>query len=186
MIKVNTQTLNAIREQIPANLKGLSIDTLTNLQTELNPVPVELVNVEYWPSVLTTQTITASQKLGDEILTAIAADKVVEVSYYAVDKTAEEIQAEALIVQKEVEEQTQKRLDSFARTKSYDSILSACTYATSAVDRLKDEGQYCVIARDNTWNTLYTILADVIAGTRPMPSGYGEIEDLLPVLAWPV
>ena len=89
-------------------------------------------------------------------------------------------------LQKEVTQATQKRLDDFARTKTYDSILSACTYATSAIPRLQTEGQYCVTARDNTWETLYTILEEVAAGTRALPSGYDEIEPLLPVLAWPV
>jgi hypothetical protein len=79
----------------------------------------------------------------------------------------------------------QKRLDDFARTRGYDNILSACTYATSTVPKFKAEGQYCVNARDNTWATLYTILAEVQAGTRPMPSGYADIEPLLPVLEWP-
>lgn len=82
-------------------------------------------------------------------------------------------------------ERTQKRLDDFARTRNYDGILSACTYATSAVPKFSAEGQYCVNARDRTWATLYQLLAEVQAGTRPMPSGYADIEPLLPVLEWP-
>ena len=88
-------------------------------------------------------------------------------------------------VYQEITGSTQLRLDDFAQTKTYDSILSACTYATSAIERLQAEGQYCVTSRDNTWETLYTILAEVKEGTRPMPSGYDEIEPELPVLAWP-
>ena len=80
---------------------------------------------------------------------------------------------------------TQKRLDNFARTRKYDGILSACTYATSTVPKFAAEGRYCVNARDNTWATLYKILAEVQAGTRPMPSGYADIEPLLSVLKWP-
>ena len=34
---------------------------------------------------------------------------------------------------KEVVDATQRRLDDFARTRNYDGILSACTYATSTV-----------------------------------------------------
>lgn len=92
--------------------------------------------------------------------------------------TPEQIMAECVY-------RTQKRLDDFARTRNYDNILSACTYATSTVPKFRQEGQYCVNARDNTWATLYTILAEVQAGTRPMPSGYEDIEPLLPVLEWP-
>lgn len=80
---------------------------------------------------------------------------------------------------------TQQRLDDFAKTRGYDSILSACTYATSTVPKFATEGQYCVIQRDATWATLYAMLAEVEAGTRPMPSGYADIEAELPALTWP-
>lgn len=81
--------------------------------------------------------------------------------------------------------EVQQRLDAFARTHNYDGILSACTYAASTVPKFAAEGQYAVVARDNTWATCYQILGDVLAGLRPMPS----LEDVLaelPPLAWPV
>jgi hypothetical protein len=93
--------------------------------------------------------------------------------------TADQIQAEIVGA-------TQARLDNFARTRSYDGILSACTYSGSSVVKFQVEGSYCVLARDSTWAKLYEILAEVEAGTRPMPSGYAEIEPELPVLEWPV
>ena len=80
---------------------------------------------------------------------------------------------------------TQQRLDAFARTRNYDGILSACTYATSTVPKFKAEGQYGVEARDATWSKLYEMLAEVEAGTRPMPAGFSDVEPELPVLAWP-
>lgn len=80
----------------------------------------------------------------------------------------------------------QARLDEFARTRNYDSILSACTYATSLVPKFQTEGQYCVEARDSTWVAAYGILAAVNAGTRPMPGGIADIEADLPTLVWPV
>ena len=89
-------------------------------------------------------------------------------------------------IQEEIVRNTQKRLDDFAKTRNYDSILSACTYATSTVLKFSTEGQYCVEARDATWSKLYEILAEVQAETRPMPSGYSDIESELPVLQWPV
>jgi hypothetical protein len=89
-------------------------------------------------------------------------------------------------LQKEVVDNTQKRLDTFAKTRNYDGILSACTYATSTVPKFQAEGQYCVEARDTTWATLYQILAEVQAGTRPVPSGFADIESELPTLVWPV
>lgn len=93
-------------------------------------------------------------------------------------KTPEEIQSEITIA-------TQKRLDDFARERFYDGILSLCTYATSQYPKFRSEGQYGVTARDGTWGKLYEILVAVQDGTRPMPSGYAEIESELPALIWP-
>ena len=78
----------------------------------------------------------------------------------------------------------QKYLDDFARTRNYDGILSAATYATSAVPKFKAEGQYAVEARDATWAKCYEVLAAVEAGSRPMPT-LEELLAELPVLTWP-
>ena len=81
--------------------------------------------------------------------------------------------------------QTQTRLDSFANTRGYDGILSACTYATSPTPKFASEGQYCVQQRDATWATLYTMLGEVQTGVRPMPTAFSDIESELPALVWP-
>ena len=78
----------------------------------------------------------------------------------------------------------QQHLDNFARTRNYDDILSAATYATSQVPKFEAEGQYAVEARDATWAKCYEILAAVEAGTRPMPT-MDELLAELPVLVWP-
>lgn len=88
-------------------------------------------------------------------------------------------------LQADIVASTQRRLDEFAKTRNYDGILSAATYAFSAVPRFQSEGQYAVEARDATWAALYEILGEVLAGTRPAPSGYADIEPELPVLEWP-
>jgi hypothetical protein len=93
--------------------------------------------------------------------------------------------AAALRLQDEVVSSTQKRLDEFAKTRNFDGILSACTYASSTVLKFQREGQYCVEARDQTWAKLYEILAEVEAGTRPIPTGFSDIEPSLPALVWP-
>lgn len=80
---------------------------------------------------------------------------------------------------------TQKRLDDFARTRNYDSIVSACTYMGSPVPKFAQEAAYAVEARSLTWAKLYEMLGEVEAGTRPMPTGYSDIEAELPVLQWP-
>ena len=79
----------------------------------------------------------------------------------------------------------QQRLDDFARTRNYDSILSACTYATSTVPKFKTAGQACVNLRDATWAATYDILAEVEAGDRAMPQSLDDIEADLPALVWP-
>ena len=78
----------------------------------------------------------------------------------------------------------QQHLDTFARTRNYDGILSAATYATSQVPNFKAEGQYAVEARDATWAKCYEILAAVEAGSRPTPP-LDELLAELPVLTWP-
>lgn len=79
----------------------------------------------------------------------------------------------------------QQRLDEFARSRHYDNILSACTYATSTVPKFKSEGQACVNLRDATWAAAYDILAKVQAGQRPMPNSIADIEADLPAAVWP-
>lgn len=75
-------------------------------------------------------------------------------------------------------------LDAFARTRNYDNILSAATYATSTVPKFRAEGQYAVEARDATWAKGYEILAEVMAGQRPMPA-LDDVLAELPVFVWP-
>lgn len=99
--------------------------------------------------------------------------------------SAQEQQTVAAQIQAEIVAATQSRLDTFARTRNYDGILSLCTYATSPTQKFADEGQYGITARDATWAKLYEILAEVQAGTRPMPSSYADIEPDLPPLVWP-
>ena len=101
-------------------------------------------------------------------------------------KTAQELAGAQQALQDGIVTATQQRLDDFARTRNYDGILSACTYATSTVPKFQAEGQYAVTARDATWAKLYEMLAEVEAGTRPMPTSFADIEPELPVLTWPV
>jgi hypothetical protein len=79
----------------------------------------------------------------------------------------------------------QSRLDRFARTRNYDSILSACTYANSQVPKFAAEGQYAVTARDATWAAAYQVLGEVQAQTREMPANAEALFALLPELVWP-
>lgn len=81
--------------------------------------------------------------------------------------------------------QIQQRLDNFAATRRYASIMSACTYTASNVPRFKVEAEYCVAARDATWAAAYTILDEVLSGQRPKPASIADFEGELPQLVWP-
>ena len=87
-------------------------------------------------------------------------------------------------LQKLFTEAIQGHLDAFARTRNYDGILSAATYATSTVPKFRAEGQYAVEARDAVWAKGYEILAEVAGGQRPLPT-LEEVIAELPLLAWP-
>jgi len=95
---------------------------------------------------------------------------------------------------------TQKRLDDFALTRNYDNVNSISKYQNISdeeiaslpveeqplVTKFRSECRYLALATAQTWAKLYTMLAEVQAGTRPIPSKFEEIESQLPVLEWPV
>ena len=132
-------------------------DLVTQQRSEIDPLLVDGVWTQQW------------------LVTALAAEVI----------AANQITAVAAL-QEAIVAATQARLDDFAQTRNYDSILSACTYATSSVPKFAAEGQAAVNARDATWSALYAVLADVQAGTRPMPTGLADVEPDLPALVWPV
>lgn len=103
-----------------------------------------------------------------------------EAAAIAADQAAKNAALQASVVAA-----TQARLDDFARTRHYDDIKSACTYAGCSVPKFNAEGTYCRDARAQTWDKLYDMLAEVQAGTRPMPSGFADVEPELPALVWP-
>ena len=93
MITVNVNTQELSREAIPAYLKGLDVHTLNNLQAELNPVPLNLTDIEYWNEVgQATVYDSETQKLGNEILTIDVINRVVNITHEVVELIAQEIQ----------------------------------------------------------------------------------------------
>jgi hypothetical protein len=75
-------------------------------------------------------------------------------------------------------------LDTTAKARNYDGILSACTYATSTVDKFRAEGQACVEWRDKVWAFGYDLLARVDAGQTPAPA-LADLAAILPQMVWP-
>lgn len=92
-------------------------------------------------------------------------------------------QSDPAWVAAEVERRAQAALDAFAKTRGYDGIMSACTYAGSVVPRFAAEGQCAVNLRDATWSACYQIMADVQAGRRALPTVEQAMSEL-PQLEW--
>lgn len=86
-------------------------------------------------------------------------------------------------VQKEVTLRVQNMLDTFARTRGYDSIISAASYTASAVPQFAAEAARCVALRDQVWAACYAIMGEVKAGTRILPTVEQIIAEL-PALTW--
>ena len=78
----------------------------------------------------------------------------------------------------------QAKLDATARTRNYDGILSACSYATSTHQPFASEAQALVNWRDAVWLYCYAELAKVQAGTRTMPIDTASIISELPAAPW--
>jgi hypothetical protein len=73
--------------------------------------------------------------------------------------------------QARLEASVQVHLDSVAQSHGYDSIFTAVTYADEpAVLKFQTEGQALRAWRSNVWATCYSIMADVQAGVRKVPT----------------
>jgi cytochrome c5 len=65
----------------------------------------------------------------------------------------------------------QAELDRQAQVKGYDNIVSACSYAAQAVGApFQTEGAAFLKWRSDVWKHAYDTLAEVQAGTKPMPT----------------
>lgn len=77
----------------------------------------------------------------------------------------------------------QARLDSFALERGYDSGALCASYKGDPVGKWDNEATQYIAKRSQTWTKFYSVLDDVTAGKRPMPT----LDDLLlelPVLTW--
>lgn len=161
---------------------GISIDVATMtaviLDSDTDPTmvcklgPLSPVTQAPWGSVDELQAYANS----------VAGDPRYFTPYLSPEQEAQQL---GVARQNEITAAVQGRLDSFAATRNYAGILSLCTYATSTNVKFAAEGQYGVELRDATWAACYQILAEVEAGTRPLPSGYEEIAPELPTPQWP-
>ncbi|MGI9212611.1 MAG: hypothetical protein ACR2HF_09070 [Methylococcaceae bacterium] len=84
-----------------------------------------------------------------------------------------------------LKERTQQRLDQFALTRDYSTILSAVSYENSTTPKRHAEAVRAKQLRDETWDALYRLQEDIIAGHKSFPHNWYEVEKQLPVLHWP-
>jgi hypothetical protein len=76
------------------------------------------------------------------------------------------------------------RLEAFAATRNYSSVVSCVSYANSTNVQFQAEALRMIALRDQTWEALYAVLAAVERGDRPLPSGFEDVQGELPALTW--
>lgn len=108
-----------------------------------------------------------------------------EVCAFDIDTIKKNEDLERARLLKHIVDSTQAYLDTFAKTRNYDNILSLCTYATSLVEKFRIEGQYGVELRDKTWARLYELFNEIKNGTRVQPESFEDIRSELPIPIWP-
>lgn len=118
---------------------------------------------------------TSPKKIGDKWYMQF---KIVSLSEKEISKKNEMIKNDIIF-------QTQQRLDNFAQTRGYDSILSLCSYANSTNPKFAKEGSYGIEIRDLTWLKLYEVYDQVISNERPFPKSFLDVVDDLPIYRWP-
>lgn len=78
----------------------------------------------------------------------------------------------------------QRHLDTTAKQRGYDGILSLASYATSTTPRFAADGVAGRDWRDAVWSHCYQALAEVVAQTRQIPTE-AELIAELPQIVWP-
>jgi hypothetical protein len=77
----------------------------------------------------------------------------------------------------------QKYLDTTAKLRNYDSILSLCSYYNSTNPTFAAEAQAGITWRDAVWTYCYQVLSDVINESRTIPT-VEELITELPTIVW--
>lgn len=123
-----------------------------------------------------------------EVLPAADSNGVFNQTWEIIDLTGAELDNARIEFKKEQKIQfkgkTEWRLDEFARTKDYTTMLHACSYAVSLDPEMQAEGQLCSNLRDATWKKIYQIIAEIDNGVRPIETTFEDIENELPQLSW--
>lgn len=188
-LKVNVKTWEFTQELPPKKIRKFDEVSLQNLQTTLNPVPADLVDIEYWPvkfvvptfnemiEHISGETVALDKPNKKGIVTAVVSALSAEV----IAELATTAEAEAV---KLYGDAVQDHLDAECVAHIYDGILSLCTYATSPTSKFSSEGQAGVNWRDACWSYTYAQLAAVKSGEREAPTPEALVLEL-PAMVWP-
>lgn len=99
-------------------------------------------------------------------------------------KTQEQLQQEEITQRiTEIQIAVQNLLDSKAKEKLYDNGFAIASYATSTVEKFRNEASSFIAWRDACWTKCYEILALFQNGEIPMPT-VEEVMLQLPTLEW--
>ena len=103
-------------------------------------------------------------------------------TYYNQDGTADlarELLEDKANTLQAMESAIQEYIDSQAKNRGYDSIVSACSYA-GYTNEFQTEAVSLGVWRSAVWTKAYQVQADVEAGTIPMPT-VDELIAMLPI-----
>ena len=87
------------------------------------------------------------------------------------------------VVRENLSDAIQAHMDAVARSRSYDGILSLCSYATSSHPKFGAEGKAGVKWRDACWDKAYEIFNDCLSRNRPVPSEEELLREM-PTMEW--
>jgi hypothetical protein len=79
----------------------------------------------------------------------------------------------------------QAHIDATAQSKGYETGFALAGYVNSTVPQWKAEAEVFVAWRDQVWLFVFGLLAEVQAGTAPLPESSDALIAQLPTITWP-
>lgn len=176
---INTST-NTVTEFPILNLRA----RFPNRSFPVNPTPAQLPPELVEVAVAAKPAVNLGEKavLASPTFSGVTASW--SVAWDIVPMTVDELAVARQEVFLQVREEASARLDAFAQTRNYDSIVTLCSYAGSADASFAAEGQRGQVLRDQTWRALIDYEAGIDAGTIAQPTSIDEILAVLPALTW--
>lgn len=174
MIKVNLTTNTATREGLPQFLQGLKPESLQDLSWTDAQLGVQ--DNAWYPEVGVTPPFDSATHTydGTETLTVNATNKTVEVTKGIREKTNEELLVELQAKAKEAENAIEEYINTTVKAKGYNSQDSIAKYLVSG-NPFYAECTAISLWIGSVWVYSHQVQADVMAGTRTMPT----IEELI-------